>query len=147
MIYALSCKLLGLVSTTRLPPSPSFYNQSGLHSRYVTYNAFISLNSCREERLILQVPTDKHPNFNKTEFRNSRTISLCSISTMTTFAKKAFNAAVYSQARPTYPSELFEHIFSFHRQGSHQARWERAVDLGCGTGGFDFLVRCFTCIH
>lgn len=55
---------------------------------------------------------------------------------MTTFAKKAFNAAVYSQARPTYSSELFEHIFSFHRQGSrlHQARWERAVDLGCGTG-------------
>ena len=55
---------------------------------------------------------------------------------MTTFAKSTFNPAIYALARPTYPAELFDYVFAFHRQGSrlHPARWERAVDLGCGTG-------------
>jgi len=55
---------------------------------------------------------------------------------MATFAKSTFNPAIYALARPTYPAELFDYVFAFHRQGSrlHPARWERAVDLGCGTG-------------
>ncbi|KAH9476268.1 Trans-aconitate 3-methyltransferase [Psilocybe cubensis] len=52
---------------------------------------------------------------------------------MSTFAKSTFNALVYSASRPTYPTELFEHIFAFHRAGKN-AQWERAADLGCGTG-------------
>ncbi|PPQ92736.1 hypothetical protein CVT25_015357 [Psilocybe cyanescens] len=52
---------------------------------------------------------------------------------MSTFSKSTFNALVYSASRPTYPSQLFEYIFSFHRRGTN-AQWERAVDLGCGTG-------------
>jgi len=51
---------------------------------------------------------------------------------MATFAKTTFNASIYSASRPTYPSQLFEHIFSFHRRGS--GKWDKAVDLGCGTG-------------
>ena len=57
---------------------------------------------------------------------------------MTTFAKSSFNASVYSASRPTYPLKLFEYIFSFHAgQGANsnnKSRWERAIDLGCGTG-------------
>jgi trans-aconitate 3-methyltransferase len=54
---------------------------------------------------------------------------------MSTFAKSTFNASVYSASRPTYPLKLFEYIFSFHGQASNtKPRWERAIDLGCGTG-------------
>ena len=56
---------------------------------------------------------------------------------MSTFAKSSFNASVYSASRPTYPLKLFEYIFQFHGQGANsniKPRWERAVDLGCGTG-------------
>ncbi|KAF8066526.1 S-adenosyl-L-methionine-dependent methyltransferase [Lyophyllum atratum] len=52
---------------------------------------------------------------------------------MATFAKKAFNASVYSSFRPTYPKKLFKEIFDYHRS-TETARWDVAVDLGCGTG-------------
>ncbi|KAF5372351.1 hypothetical protein D9615_009267 [Tricholomella constricta] len=48
---------------------------------------------------------------------------------MATFAKRTFNASVYSSFRPTYPKKLFKDIFEFHRTGK-----DVAVDLGCGTG-------------
>jgi len=53
---------------------------------------------------------------------------------MATFAKSTFNASVYSASRPTYPLKLFEYIFAFHSNGSNKPRWERAIDIGCGTG-------------
>jgi len=56
---------------------------------------------------------------------------------MSTFAKPTFNASVYSASRPTYPLKLFEFIFPFHGQAGSsniKPRWERAVDIGCGTG-------------
>ena len=58
---------------------------------------------------------------------------------MSTFAKSSFNASVYSASRPTYPLRLFEYIFSFHagqgaNSNTNKPRWERAIDLGCGTG-------------
>ncbi len=58
------------------------------------------------------------------------------IYTMATFAKSTFNASVYSASRPTYPSQLLEYIFDFHRRGASQgtASFQRAVDAGCGTG-------------
>lgn len=54
------------------------------------------------------------------------------VTPMATFAKKSFNAAIYSSFRPTYPIQLFKEIFDFHRLGN--ASWNTAVDLGCGTG-------------
>jgi len=64
---------------------------------------------------------------------------------MSTFAKATFNASSYSASRPTYPSQLFEYIFSFHRRGSksNKAQWERAVDIGCGTGQATIHLRPF----
>ncbi|KAJ3502219.1 hypothetical protein NLJ89_g8987 [Agrocybe chaxingu] len=66
---------------------------------------------------------------------------------MSTFAKASFNAATYSAWRPTYPPQLFEYIFAYHRRGTgsttHEARWERAVDLGCGTGQATVQLRPF----
>ncbi|KAG5644420.1 hypothetical protein DXG03_008515 [Asterophora parasitica] len=53
---------------------------------------------------------------------------------MATFAKKTFNASVYSSFRPTYPRVLFNDILDFHRKDSLEPLWDRAVDLGCGTG-------------
>ncbi|PPQ95788.1 hypothetical protein CVT26_015888 [Gymnopilus dilepis] len=58
---------------------------------------------------------------------------------MSTFAKSTFNASTYSASRPTYPSQLFQFIFSYHRRGGSElrgspAQTQRAVDLGCGTG-------------
>ena len=52
---------------------------------------------------------------------------------MSTFAKATYNVLTYSLTRPTYSVELFDYIFSFHCQ-LHPAKWDRAVDLGCGTG-------------
>ena len=58
---------------------------------------------------------------------------------MTTFAKKTFDAAVYSFFRPTYPKQLFSVIFDYHRTKSDDASWDVAVDLGCGTGAWMFF--------
>ncbi|KAI0929476.1 hypothetical protein AcV7_005320 [Taiwanofungus camphoratus] len=52
---------------------------------------------------------------------------------MATFAKSTFNAVRYAAARPTYPRQLFDFVFRFHERG-RGARWEQALDLGCGTG-------------
>ncbi|KAF5339813.1 hypothetical protein D9611_009091 [Ephemerocybe angulata] len=55
---------------------------------------------------------------------------------MATFAKSSFNAAIYAAARPTYSPKLFEYIHEYYKNqplGS-SARWDRAVDVGCGTG-------------
>jgi len=52
---------------------------------------------------------------------------------MATFGKVTFNAAVYASARPTYPRQLFDFVFKYHERDS-SARWDVAVDLGCGTG-------------
>ncbi|KAG6906881.1 hypothetical protein DXG01_011502 [Tephrocybe rancida] len=52
---------------------------------------------------------------------------------MATFAKKAFNASVYSSFRPTYPKTLFQEVFAYHN-ASGTASTDVAVDLGCGTG-------------
>ncbi|KAF9219080.1 S-adenosyl-L-methionine-dependent methyltransferase [Gyrodon lividus] len=52
---------------------------------------------------------------------------------MATFGKTNFNTAVYAVSRPTYPQELYDFIFDFHKR-SQDAKFERAIDLGCGTG-------------
>jgi hypothetical protein len=52
---------------------------------------------------------------------------------MATFAKTTFDSARYALFRPTYPRQLFDAAFRYHEQ-SPGARWDLAVDLGCGTG-------------
>ncbi|KAH9940649.1 S-adenosyl-L-methionine-dependent methyltransferase [Amylocystis lapponica] len=52
---------------------------------------------------------------------------------MATFAKTTFNTARYASARPTYPRQLFDFVFQHHER-TPGARWDTAVDLGCGTG-------------
>ncbi|KAJ3575402.1 hypothetical protein NP233_g1124 [Leucocoprinus birnbaumii] len=52
---------------------------------------------------------------------------------MATFAKATFNASVYSASRPTYPKQLFDHIFNYHKRKPN-AGWTRAIDIGCGPG-------------
>ncbi|KAF8876587.1 S-adenosyl-L-methionine-dependent methyltransferase [Infundibulicybe gibba] len=53
---------------------------------------------------------------------------------MATFAKSTFNATRYAASRPTYPSQLFEAVFQYHQRENPQAKWDCALDLGCGTG-------------
>jgi trans-aconitate 3-methyltransferase len=52
---------------------------------------------------------------------------------MAAFAKSGFNAATYAAFRPTYPRQLFDFVFQYHARITG-ARWDTAVDLGCGTG-------------
>lgn len=52
---------------------------------------------------------------------------------MATYAKASYNAAKYAANRPTYPLQLFEFVFRYHKLGT-KARFETAVDLGCGPG-------------
>ncbi|KAG1817456.1 S-adenosyl-L-methionine-dependent methyltransferase [Suillus variegatus] len=52
---------------------------------------------------------------------------------MATFAKSSFDSTIYATFRPTYPRSLFNFIFRYHER-NEGARWDRAVDLGCGTG-------------
>ena len=54
---------------------------------------------------------------------------------MTTFSKATFDSARYASFRPTYPRQLFDAAFRYHEQ-TRSARWDLAVDLGCGTGSF-----------
>ena len=54
---------------------------------------------------------------------------------MATFAKATFDSAQYSLFRPTYPRQLFDAAFKYHER-TRGARWDLAVDLGCGTGPF-----------
>ncbi|KAH0828843.1 hypothetical protein J3R83DRAFT_3313 [Lanmaoa asiatica] len=53
---------------------------------------------------------------------------------MATFGKSTFNAVSYAASRPTYPHALFDYVFRFHSASGVAARWDTAVDLGCGTG-------------
>ncbi|KAF9499638.1 S-adenosyl-L-methionine-dependent methyltransferase [Pleurotus eryngii] len=67
---------------------------------------------------------------------------------MATFAKQSFNTSTYASFRPNYPRQLYDLIFKFHEHGTASpiagtsssnvkfppCRWNRAVDLGCGTG-------------
>ncbi|PIL27458.1 hypothetical protein GSI_10607 [Ganoderma sinense ZZ0214-1] len=52
---------------------------------------------------------------------------------MATFGKTTFNAARYASSRPTYPRQLYDFIFKYHERAKG-ARWDTAVDVGCGTG-------------
>lgn len=36
-------------------------------------------------------------------------------------------------ARPTYPKQLYDFLFAYHGRDP-RARWDTALDLGCGTG-------------
>lgn len=75
---------------------------------------------------------------------------------MATFSKTTFDALSYASSRPTYPRSLYNYIFDFHRHryrpssqslktdANADARWGRAVDLGCGTGQATFELTPFT---
>ncbi|TBU31471.1 S-adenosyl-L-methionine-dependent methyltransferase [Dichomitus squalens] len=52
---------------------------------------------------------------------------------MATFGKATFNAARYASSRPTYPRQLYDFIFKYHERAKG-ARWDLAIDVGCGTG-------------
>lgn len=52
---------------------------------------------------------------------------------MATYTSATYNAARYAAIRPTYPKQLFDFVFRYH-EGGTKARWETAVDIGCGTG-------------
>ncbi|KAJ7694829.1 S-adenosyl-L-methionine-dependent methyltransferase [Mycena rosella] len=57
---------------------------------------------------------------------------------MSTFASSAYDSESYAASRPSYPRLLYDVVLQFHREGpapETAAKWERAVDLGCGTGG------------
>lgn len=74
---------------------------------------------------------------------------------MATFSKTTFDTLSYASSRPTYPRSLYNYIFDFHRDRDRcssqclktgvnaNARWERAVDLGCGTGQATFELTPF----
>ncbi|KIM24908.1 hypothetical protein M408DRAFT_331571 [Serendipita vermifera MAFF 305830] len=54
---------------------------------------------------------------------------------MAAFAKGVYDAAAYSAFRPVYPRRLFDKLWEYHAaSGRPDLRWQRAVDLGCGTG-------------
>ena len=55
------------------------------------------------------------------------------LNAMATFAKGTFDFARYAAARPTYPRQLYDFVFKYHER-SRGAKWDLAVDLGCGTG-------------
>ncbi|KIJ60857.1 hypothetical protein HYDPIDRAFT_116722 [Hydnomerulius pinastri MD-312] len=52
---------------------------------------------------------------------------------MATFGQTNFDTTVYARGRPTYPQELYDFVFEYHKR-SPDAKYERAIDLGCGTG-------------
>ncbi|KAJ7449221.1 S-adenosyl-L-methionine-dependent methyltransferase [Mycena latifolia] len=56
---------------------------------------------------------------------------------MATFANRSYDSGSYAESRPSYPRLLYDVVLQFHKDGQangSSAQWERAVDLGCGTG-------------
>ncbi|KAF8218219.1 S-adenosyl-L-methionine-dependent methyltransferase [Mycena galopus ATCC 62051] len=56
---------------------------------------------------------------------------------MATFAQNSYDSGNYAASRPTYPRLLYDVVVQFHKEGEANRdsdRWNRAVDLGCGTG-------------
>ncbi|KAJ7078500.1 S-adenosyl-L-methionine-dependent methyltransferase [Mycena epipterygia] len=55
---------------------------------------------------------------------------------MATFSESSYDSGSYATARPTYPRLLYDVVLQFHKKGQTTGstnRWDRAVDLGCGT--------------
>ncbi|KAG2072150.1 S-adenosyl-L-methionine-dependent methyltransferase [Suillus decipiens] len=61
---------------------------------------------------------------------------------MAAFSNFSFDSAIYATFRPTYPRSLYDFIFDYHER-NEDARWDRAVDLGCGTGQATIELRPF----
>lgn len=58
---------------------------------------------------------------------------------MSWFFKTADHSKIYRQYRPTYPSNVYDFIYSqLPQDGQTEGRWELAVDVGCGTGVHTF---------
>ncbi|KAF7368871.1 S-adenosyl-L-methionine-dependent methyltransferase [Mycena venus] len=56
---------------------------------------------------------------------------------MATFADSSYDSGSYAASRPTYPRLLYDVVLRFHKEGQATEdlnRWNRALDLGCGTG-------------
>ena len=64
---------------------------------------------------------------------------------MATYSKASFNFARYAAARPTYPRQLYDFVYKYH-ESTPDARWDVAVDLGCGTGTSPRSL-CLTCVY
>ncbi|KAG2122202.1 hypothetical protein BD769DRAFT_1746830 [Suillus cothurnatus] len=64
---------------------------------------------------------------------------------MTTFGKSTFDTSIYAAFRPTCPRSLFDFIFRYHERNKG-ARWDRPVDLGCGTGQATVELTPFKCV-
>ncbi|KAG1804037.1 S-adenosyl-L-methionine-dependent methyltransferase [Suillus subaureus] len=64
---------------------------------------------------------------------------------MATFSESSFDSTIYATFRPTYPRSLFDFIFRYHERNKG-ARWDRAVDVGCGTGQATVELTPFKCV-
>ncbi|KAG2082355.1 hypothetical protein BD769DRAFT_1633417 [Suillus cothurnatus] len=64
---------------------------------------------------------------------------------MATFGKSTFDTSIYAAFRPTCPRSLFDFIFRYHERNKG-ARWDRAVDLGCGMGQATVELTPFKCV-
>ncbi|KAJ6551724.1 S-adenosyl-L-methionine-dependent methyltransferase [Mycena capillaripes] len=56
---------------------------------------------------------------------------------MATFAQNSYDSEGYAASRPTYPRLLYDVVLEFHKKrpgNGDSSGWNRAVDLGCGTG-------------
>ncbi|KAG2104989.1 hypothetical protein BD769DRAFT_1393366 [Suillus cothurnatus] len=62
-----------------------------------------------------------------------------------TFSKSTFDTSIYAAFRPTCPRSLFDFIFWYHERNKG-ARWDRPVDLGCGTGQATVELTPFKCV-
>jgi hypothetical protein len=62
--------------------------------------------------------------------------AICELSV--TFYKDSLRShtiSLFSAVRPSYPKLLYDRIYQFHE--SPAAQWDKALDLGCGTGKQD----------
>jgi hypothetical protein len=62
---------------------------------------------------------------------------------MAAFSKGVYDAVAYNAFRPTYPKRLFDSLWAYHASGRGRGSdvgWQRAVDLGCGTGESIFII-------
>ncbi|KAF7984927.1 hypothetical protein HWV62_9835 [Athelia sp. TMB] len=108
-------------------PSSGWTTSIGASHRTASSSLFAPVSPTgRPIRMSAEMPMP--PLYNRAALASSRITTA-----MATFAKTTFDTAIYASFRPTYPRQLYDFIFKHHAR-TPGARWDTAVDLGCGTG-------------
>ncbi|KAK6198740.1 S-adenosyl-L-methionine-dependent methyltransferase [Scheffersomyces amazonensis] len=71
---------------------------------------------------------------------------------MATYSENNFNTQHYDDSRPNYPQSFYNELIKYHESGGSEdtkdAKFERAIDVGCGSGFVSYkLLESFKSVY